>query len=100
MNLSGPCIASCFVSIFPYVIIMVSCVEAYVAQALSPLTRLSCLKLHLDLIGPDWETLPEAAKVFAQVLSPSLRLIKICGQRAAWHVWNVVERCTQEWDFV
>ncbi|EPS95184.1 hypothetical protein FOMPIDRAFT_1152416, partial [Fomitopsis schrenkii] len=61
-----------------------SCI-AYVAQALSPLTRLRRLKLHLDLIGPDPDTLREAAPALAQALSPSLRLLKICGRKAAWY---------------
>lgn len=43
--------------------------------------------------------LREAAPILAQALSPSLRLMKICGDRAAWHVWNVLEGCAHEWQY-
>ena len=69
------------------------------AHALAPLTRLRRLKVHLDLVGPDPDSLREAAPVLAHALSPSLRLMKICGHKAAWYVWDVNEGCAREWEY-
>ncbi|KAH9930633.1 uncharacterized protein B0H18DRAFT_992638 [Fomitopsis serialis] len=77
-----------------------------IAQSLASLTELRRLKVYLDVVVvsqpdmvPPRTNLQNAAALFAQILSSSLREVVICSKDLpSWHKFQVVGRCAHRLD--